>query len=247
MIQLNFFAIFWNILMFTHPLRASLLGTLAAILLIPVSHAASDVPETITVELHFTPDLENGKRVYAVCESCHLPDGWGNRDGVYPQLAGQHASVLMKQLLDIREGRRDNPVMYPFVQERTIGGYQNLADVVAYISTLPMTPNQGQGRWGRSSAEYLEGERLYQEKCAACHGVEGEGNSVARFPRLQGQHYAYLLHQARLIATWQRKADPAMEAILATLSDEQIRQIMNYVSRIPVPREDLEDLSEEEK
>ena len=233
--------------MLIFPLQLRRLGALAAILLVPVCFAEPRIPDTITVELHFQPDIENGRRVYAVCESCHLPDGWGNRDGVYPQLAGQHASVLMKQLLDIREGRRENPVMYPFVQERTIGGYQDLADVVAYISTLPMTPNQGQGRWGRSTPEYQAGERLYAEQCAACHGAQGEGDSAARFPRLQGQHYAYLVHQARLIATRQRKADPAMEAILATLSDEQIRQIMNYVSRIPVPREDLMELAEEEQ
>ncbi len=34
------------------------------------------VPEIISVELQFKPDVVNGERVYAVCESCHLPDGW---------------------------------------------------------------------------------------------------------------------------------------------------------------------------
>lgn len=233
--------------MLSPAVRAGLVGVLAIFFSPIVSIAEPGIPDIITVELYFQPDIENGKRVYEVCESCHLPDGWGNRDGVYPQLAGQHASVLMKQLLDIREGRRENPVMYPFVQERTIGGYQNLADVVAYISTLPMTPHQGRGRWGRASGEYQEGERLYAEKCAVCHGAEGEGNAEARFPRLQGQHYAYLLHQARLIGTRQRVADPAMEAVLGTLSDEQVQMIMNYISRIPVPREDLMDLAEAEQ
>jgi cytochrome c553 len=117
--------------------RASISILVGALLFSPAVYAEHQIPETISVELQFKPDVINGKRVYAVCASCHLPDGWGNHDGVYPQLSGQHATVLMKQLLDIREGRRDNPSMFPFVQERTVGGYQNLADVVAYISTLP--------------------------------------------------------------------------------------------------------------
>lgn len=212
---------------------------LSAVLLPLTVYASHTVPESISVELQFKPDIENGERVYAICESCHLPDGWGNRGGDYPQLAGQHATVLMKQLLDIREGRRDNPAMFPFVQERTIGGYQNLADVVAYISTLPMTPHQGRGKWGRGSPEYNEGERLFNEKCAACHGQQAEGDSGNRVPRLQGQHYAYLVQQARKFLTGQRSSDPAMIAVVDTLSFVQVARIMNYISWIPVPRDDL--------
>lgn len=193
-------------------------------------YAEHSVPETITVELQFKPDVVNGKRVYEVCESCHLPDGWGNDDGVYPQLAGQHATVLMKQLLDIREGRRDNPSMYPFVQERTIGGYQNLADVVAYISTMPMSPFHGKGEWGKASAEYAQGEELFKEKCLVCHGNKAQGNPEDEIPRLQGQHYAYLVQQARLVANDQRKADKGMLAIISTLNFDEIDLIMNYVS-----------------
>ena len=47
--------------------------------------------------LGLTPDLENGMDVYEVCSACHLPEGWGLDDGTFPQLAGQHGSVLIKQ------------------------------------------------------------------------------------------------------------------------------------------------------
>lgn len=204
------------------------------------------IPDSITVKLTFTPNIENGKRVYEVCASCHLPDGWGNRDGVYPQLAGQHATVLMKQLLDIREGRRDNPVMFPFVQQRSIGGYQELADVVAYISTLPMTPFQGQGKWGSASPEYKQGKQLFEQNCAACHGQQAEGNSDARYPRLQGQHYAYLLLQARKISKGLRKANPGMMEVLQRIDEQKIQLILNYVSRIEVPRDDLQKIEVEQ-
>ena len=58
-------------------------------------------------------DPENGLDVYEVCSACHLPEGWGSKDGTFPQIAGQHKNVIIKQMADIREGNRDNPTMYP--------------------------------------------------------------------------------------------------------------------------------------
>ncbi len=204
-----------------------------------LAKADKKVTESLTIELTFKPDIENGVRIYEICASCHLPDGWGNPDGVYPQLAGQHASVLMKQLVDIREGKRENPAMFPFVQQRSLGGYQNLVDVVAYISTLPMTPENGKGKWDIDTNEYQQGKLLYDQKCMACHGSQAEGNSVTRTPRLQGQHYAYLVQQARLIATRQRTANTEMVAVARSLNHNETEKAMNYISRIPVPEADV--------
>jgi cytochrome c553 len=226
--------------MISTAIRTSISILVGALFSLPMVQAEHLIPETISVELQFKPDVINGKRVYAVCASCHLPDGWGNRDGVYPQLAGQHATVLMKQLLDIREGRRNSPSMFPFVQERTVGGYQNLADVVAYISTLPMSPNHGQGKWGILSKEYKQGERVFKEKCLVCHGNEAQGNSDAEIPRLQGQHYAYLVQQARAIVNHRRIADLDMASVISSLDFDEIDKVMNYISRIRVPQSDLD-------
>ena len=63
-----------------------------------------------------TPNLENGSKVYNLCSSCHRGNGWGRKDGSYPQLAGQHTGVLIKQLADIRAKNRDNPSMYKIVR-----------------------------------------------------------------------------------------------------------------------------------
>ncbi len=227
--------------MFDMRFRHFITGLVLTAIPIQFAMATHVVPDSISVELHFKPDVENGERVYEICASCHLPDGWGNRDGVYPQLAGQHATVLMQQLLDIREGRRDNPAMYPFVQERSIGGYQNLADVVAYISTLPMTPFNGRGKWGIASPKYALGEQIFAEKCAVCHGERAEGNSTAKYPRLQGQHYAYLIQQARLITSHQRIVNPAMTTAITSLDAIETAAVMNYISRIRVPEEDLHE------
>lgn len=209
-----------------------------ACLSLALSTATAEEP--IKIELEFTPVPQEGKYVYEVCASCHLPEGWGNTDGTYPQLAGQHRNVLMRQLLDIRSGKRDSSIMYPFVQERTLGGgYQSLADVVAYISTLPMNPQFGKGPSPPGSKEHDQGNALYEKNCLACHGKQAEGNNTNHTPRLQGQHYAYTIRQVDLVTKGIRTVNTAMTRITSSLEQKEIELIVNYISHIPVPPADL--------
>jgi len=93
-------------------------------------------------------DVEEGEEIYTVCAACHQPTGWGDPLGVFPQLAGQHTTVVIKQISDIRAGNRDNPTMYPFAMQ--IEGAQDIADVCAYIQTREMNPNPRVGPGGAS-------------------------------------------------------------------------------------------------
>jgi cytochrome c553 len=93
-------------------------------------------------------DVEEGEEIYTVCAACHQPTGWGDPLGVFPQLAGQHTTVLIKQISDIRAGNRDNPTMYPFAMQ--IEGAQDIADVCSYIQTREMNPNPRVGPGGPS-------------------------------------------------------------------------------------------------
>ncbi|MCP4369308.1 MAG: c-type cytochrome, partial [Deltaproteobacteria bacterium] len=53
--------------------------------------------------LNLKGNLEDGAIVYEEsCQNCHLPAANGDPAGAYPQLAGQHASVTIKQITDIR-------------------------------------------------------------------------------------------------------------------------------------------------
>lgn len=190
--------------------------------------------------LHLTPDLENGRKVYEVCSGCHLPEGWGLKDGTFPQLAGQHPTVLVKQLSDIRAKNRDNPTMYPFALPESIGGPQALADVVAYIEKLPMNPDNGKGPWEAGTPEYAAGEKLYNDNCVRCHGADGYGNSKEYFPRIQGQHYAYMLRQFEWVRDGKRRnANPDMVAQIKNFTQRDMELVVNYASRIPVPKENL--------
>jgi cytochrome c553 len=195
--------------------------------------------ESVSITLTFQPDLRNGRAIYETCAACHLPEGWGTEDGNYPQIAGQHLKVMLKQLLDIREGRRENPVMYPFVQERTIGGYQSLVDVVAYITKLPMHPQHKKGPNNDFTKQYKIGEKLFQQNCSSCHGSRAEGNNTRRIPRLNGQHYPYMMRQIQHIQSGIRVVDPTMKAIVDQMTDENLKDIINYVSYIPVPEAEL--------
>jgi cytochrome c553 len=96
--------------------------------------------------LTLKPNYDNGREVYEVCSACHMPEGWGLPDGTFPQVAGQHREVIIKQLADIRDGHRDNPTMYPFALPSEIGGTQSIADVSEYIQRMKMSPKTALAR-----------------------------------------------------------------------------------------------------
>lgn len=190
--------------------------------------------------LHLTPNLDNGREVYEVCAACHLPEGWGTEDGTFPQLAGQHRSVLVKQLADIRAGNRDNPTMYPFALPESIGGAQSLADVTEYIERLPMNPGHGKGPWGPATPEYERGKRLYADNCVRCHGEIGLGDEAKFYPRINGQHYNYVVRQFEWIRDGKRRnANPDMVKQIREFTDQQMKEVINYTAWMPVPKEHL--------
>lgn len=179
--------------------------------------------------LHLTANPTDGAEVYRMCVSCHGAEGWGEADGTYPQIAGQHASVTIKQLADIRALNRDNPTMYIFALPSQIGGAQAIADVAAYLESLPMTENVGMG----DGKDLAHGKALYEKLCAECHGINGEGDASRFYPRLQAQHYRYTMRQYEWIKEGRRRnANPDMMKQIQNMSMQDQQAVLDYVSRL---------------
>lgn len=179
-------------------------------------------------------DAERGKKAYEICAACHLPSGAGRPDGLYPQLAGQHASVLIKQMNDIRTGLRDNPTMYPFVQD--VSDPQVLADIAAHIEHLCIPANNDRYDGPDVALRITQGKQLYERQCIACHGKHGAGNQKKLYPAIAGQHYKYLLRQMTEIRDGRRRnTDPGMVKIIKAYTDEQLVAISAYQASLSMP------------
>lgn len=64
--------------------------------------------------------------------------------------------------------------------------------------------------------------------CAACHGADGN-SAVPNWPKLAGQHTAYLERQTALIKSGDRSV-PEMMGIVAGMSEQDLRDIAAYFS-----------------
>jgi cytochrome c553 len=183
-----------------------------------------------TEALALKGDVTRGESAFVICQGCHRVGALGRADGSYPRLAGQHATVLIKQLTDVRSGRRSNPKMLPFADHQSLS-IQDIADIGTFLQQLPVPPNQGQGD-GRDLAR---GRQLYDRDCASCHAPDGMGDAGRFYPRVSGQHYRYLVHEGRMIRDGQRRnTNPDMVGAIKNYSDEEITAVADYMSRLPV-------------
>ncbi len=226
-------------------LIALLLGALAAL---PANAEFQHQPRAAGIETYGytwnSPDQDmnralahkanarKGEAAYKVCKGCHKPDASGQADADYPQLAGQHASVIVKQMMDIRAGRRDNPRMYPFSGDWIVSA-EEIADIAAYLNQLPIPSSNGKG----GGANLALGKTLYDKDCASCHGKNGEGDGKKFHPMVAGQHYSYLKRESRESRDQgRRNANPDMVKVLKPYTDADIEAVSDYLSRLAPPK-----------
>lgn len=226
-------------------LLALALGTLTAL---PASAEFQRQPRAAGIETYGykwnTPDQDmnkalaykasakRGQVAYKICKGCHKTDGSGVADAEYPQLAGQHASVIIKQMMDIRAGRRDNPRMYPFAGEWIVTA-EEIADIAAHLNQLPIPADNGQG----DGSNLALGKALYDKDCASCHGKNGEGDARKFYPMVAHQHFAYLKRETRESRDQgRRNASPEMVKVLKSYTDIDVEAVSDYMSRLTLPK-----------
>ena len=84
-----------------------------------------------------TPALQNGFKVYTKtgkCVTCHGKHGEGRRSQKGPKIGGQYAWYNSKQLIDMKEKRRINKIMNPYLKKLS---RKDIEDVAAYLEKLP--------------------------------------------------------------------------------------------------------------
>lgn len=179
---------------------------------------------------HAAGNADAGKSKAAVCAACHGADG-NSTTPTFPKLAGQNEKYLLKQLHDIKSGKRKVMPMAGILDNLS---EQDLEDVAAYFSSQTTSIGQADPKLVDKAQPLYRGGDLANgvPACAACHGPKGLGNNPAAFPRLSGQHPEYVATQLKNFRSGARDNDPAMmmRQIAAKLTDSQIEALSNYVS-----------------
>ena len=83
----------------------------------------------------YAADIEAGKARASTCFSCHGPEGI-SLNPKYPNLAGQSAEYLAKQLNAFRTGERKDAIMTPMAGSMSDADVENVAE---YFATQGMT------------------------------------------------------------------------------------------------------------
>ena len=210
-----------------------------------MSEAAATASREFAAALRAQPDVNRGATLFRECAACHGAGGMGTEEGNVPRIAGQHASVLIRQLVDYRYERRWDIRMEHFAGRHILGSPQEIADVAAYAAQLI-----GDGPRNVGDGELAEhGAGLYAHQCAECHGSSGEGNDKDVVPILAGQHYEYLLRQMYDAIEGRRpNFSRSHVRLLARLERDDLVGIADYLSRLDWPdtRQPTSDGREEE-
>ncbi len=187
------------------------------------------LPEQLEI-LKLTGDAERGKEAFRGCRGCHKADAGGILDGTYPRLTGQHASVVIKQVTEVRAGIRANPKMAPFSSDHAVTP-QEIADIAVYVEQLTTTRENGKG----PGTMLARGKALYEQgNCAACHGERGEGKALNAYPVVAAQHYEYLRRELDFIQKGTRgNSHPKMVKAIERYTAEDMQAVSDYMSRMP--------------
>jgi cytochrome c553 len=176
-------------------------------------------------------DASAGQAKSAICAACHGVDG-NSVVPNWPKLAGQHEQYLTRQVSLIKAGARMVPEMVGIVPGLS---EQDIEDLSAYFAAQPIAAGVA------DESQLVLGERIFRAgnaesgvpACMACHGPAGEGNPLAGYPALAGQHAVYtanMLNRFRAGENWgEGDASEVMNGSAARLTDDEIAAVASYI------------------
>ena len=172
-----------------------------------------------------------GQAKAVTCAACHGADG-NSVTPEWPNLAGQHASYFVRQMEAYRDGGRPDPGMRGFAATLTV---QDTLDIGAYYAAQSPQPQ------GADPELVSIGEQIYRggipergvAACIACHGPRGRGNPLAAWPRISGQHSAYVFNTLQAYASGQRNSDVDMNRMMGNVAEllfeDEMLALASYV------------------
>lgn len=213
-------------------LAVLILGSVGAASALAQTPVWNEIKGELKIALDAKADAARGEAAFEQCVGCHRADASGRTSGAYPRLSGQHATVLMKQIADIRSGQRSNPKMEPFIGDHVLDAYQ-IADVAVYLNGLPIAIANGKG----PGTLITKGKVLYDRDCADCHGAKGQGSAPKFFPMVAAQHYRYLLREATFIRDGDRRnSNPDMVKVIKPYTASDLEAVADYMASLPPPQ-----------
>jgi cytochrome c553 len=192
-------------------------------------HRLSEAVVTSATFAHPTQtSIGRGATLAQRCAICHGPTGISRADS--PNLAGQYASVIDKELIDFRSGARTNAVMSPFAVDLSD---QDIADLAVYYAYLPRLPAFHPVEQLPKPRVVIYGAPMRGiAPCGSCHG--SLDNKIGS-PWLEGQSEAYLKAQLRAFASGQRTNDISqqMRNIARAMTPQEIDEAAAYYASQP--------------
>ncbi|MGD8323904.1 MAG: c-type cytochrome [Gammaproteobacteria bacterium] len=178
-----------------------------------------------------TGDPAAGRTKATTCSACHGADG-NSVTPEWPSLAGQSEAYIVRQLEAYRDQQRADVGMQNFAATLS---EQDMHDIGAFYATQTLLPKG-------ANPELVElGEDIYRggvpergiAACIACHGPGGHGNPMAAYPRINGQHAAYLQKALNAYASGNRTSDSdknqMMRNVAELLLEDEIVALASYI------------------
>lgn len=165
------------------------------------------------------------------CFECHGEQGASNASG-YPDLAGQYAGYLVKQLRNFRSGERKNPFMSNIAASLDEA---DLPDIAAYFASQEKTRNGSANADAVARNLFVNGDPGRNIlACARCHGDAGQGAQAGGvvYPAIGGQHMFYLREQLLNWTLGTRTNSPGrvMNKTTDAMTTAEIEALARYIS-----------------
>ncbi len=183
---------------------------------------------SLTSGMFARPDaaaIGRGATLAQQCAICHGPTGVSRADS--PNLSGQYAAAVYKQLADFKTGARENAVMTPFAQPLSD---QDMRDIAVYYAYLPRLPAYHPEQSPPPPDVVIYGAPTRGvAPCGACHGfIDNKPGS----PWLEGQSAAYIKEQLDAFRSGKRRNDSGglMRTIAKQMTPQEIDQAVQYYS-----------------